>query len=110
MIVLLIERTEDLCLLRPVGSICGGVLGGEGEASPPSPSPVVRGEGSERAPPVCKWGVLRASNREGNCLWVKYEEAVSPVCVRRGRVSSSDLIFTLTCPNQTKSDLPIARK
>ena len=40
----------------------------------------VRREGSERAPPVCKWGVLRASSREGNCVWVKYEEALSPVC------------------------------
>ena len=54
----------------------------------------VRREGSERAPPVCKWGVPRASSREGNCVRVKYEEALSPVCIRRGRVSSSDLIFT----------------
>ena len=61
---------------------------------PPRPSPVVRGEGSKRGPPVCKWGVLRASSREGNCVWVKYEEALSPVCIRRGRVSSSDLIVT----------------
>ena len=137
-----------MCLLRPLGSICGGVLGGKGESSapemnpkqservsltptarhlevkrvpslqnesserasldlttrhlavkrahrhPPRPPPAVRGEGSERAPPVCKWGVLRVSSREGNCVWVKYEEALSPVCIRRGRVSSSDLIFT----------------
>ena len=61
---------------------------------PPRPPPAVRGEGSERAPPVCKWGVPRASSREGNCVRVKYEEALSPVCIRRGRVSSSDLIFT----------------
>ena len=45
-------------------------LGGKGGIVSPLAPPVVRGEGSERAPPVCKWGVLRASNREGNCLWV----------------------------------------
>ena len=28
------------------------------------------------------------------CAWVKNEEALSPVCLRQGKVSSSDLIFT----------------
>ena len=39
--------------------------------------PAFRSEGSERAS-------LDLGTRKGNCVRVKYEEALSPVCIRRG--------------------------